>query len=73
MNPDGTGKVNATNSPGADTQPSYAGHEFLDVLSIFAWTSTRDGGNPEIYVSDAAGAAVRLTNNAFTDENPSFK
>ena len=73
MNPDGTAKTNVTNAVGADTQPSFAGHTFLNALTGFAWTSTRDGGNPEIYVTDAAGAAVRLTNNTFIDENPSFK
>ncbi|HWL40478.1 MAG TPA: hypothetical protein VNO75_09585 [Gemmatimonadaceae bacterium] len=73
MDPDGTDKVNATNSVGADTQPAYSGHTFFDVLSIFAWTSTRDAVTGEIYVMDDTGASIRLTNNTFTDENPSFK
>jgi hypothetical protein len=58
---------------GADTQPSFSGHTFLDLLTNFAWTSTRDAVTGEIYITDASGAAVRLTNNTFTDENPSFK
>jgi hypothetical protein len=61
-----------TNATGADTRPSYSRSEFLGLLSIFAWASTRDGTS-QIYVSDAAGAPVRLTNNLFTDENPAFR
>jgi TolB protein len=72
MNPDGTGKTNVTNATGADTRPAYSRGEFMDLLSIFAWTSTRDG-NPEIYISNATGAAVRLTDNLFIDENPAFR
>jgi hypothetical protein len=73
MNSDGTQKTNVTNAAGNDTQPSFSGHLFLDVLTKFAWTSTRDAATGEIYVTDANNVAVRLTNNAFIDENPAFK
>lgn len=73
MNPDGTLKTNVTNAAGNDTQPSFSGHVFLDVLTKFAWTGTRDAATGEIYVTDANNAAVRLTTNTFVDENPSFK
>lgn len=77
MNPDGSLKINLTTNSASDTQPFYPATiplcgEFACVYAALIWTSTRDSGTGEIYITTEVGPA-RLTNNSFVDENPALK
>jgi len=70
MNPDGTGEVNLTNSPGIDTNPVWS----PDGTKI-AFASDRDGFPVllDIFVMNADGTnPINLTNSANTDAAPSW-
>ena len=63
MRANGTGVVNLTNDPAADTNPRWCGKRIV-------FTSTRDG-NSEIYMMDPNGSnVVRLTNGPVLDDQP---
>jgi len=67
MNPDGTGLVNLTNTPGNDSSPSISPDG-----SKIAFQSNRDGNN-EIYVMNIDGTGqTRLTFNSESDNDPSY-
>ena len=68
MNADGSGAVAAHERPWA-RRPA----ELVAGRTKIAFVSTRDAGNPEIYVMNADGTGpTRLTNNPVVDQQPSW-
>ena len=67
MNPDGSGRMRLTDSPGLDDQPAWSAEG-----SRIAFASNR-GGNDDIYLMTADGSwEKRLTTNDFNDETPTW-
>lgn len=69
MNPDGSDKIQLTNTPNAGNyNPVYS----IDGSKILFF-STRDGGNYELYMMNADGSnQVNITNDPELDAEPSF-
>jgi Tol biopolymer transport system component len=70
MNPDGTGKVQLTNTMGGigNFSPDWS-----STVDKIVFVSTRDGGNGELYVMNPDGSQqTRLTNNHVTDGTPAW-